>query len=146
MLVYLDTCSIQRPFDDQAQLRIALESEAVLRLIQLAEQGDVELLASEVLLLETEQNPHSKRRRFAFEVLALAVSFIEISPQIESRSRVYNEAGIRPLDALHLASAVVSGADAFSTTDDQLLRRGREVETDKTAVLTPIELLERIES
>jgi predicted nucleic acid-binding protein len=59
---------------------------------------------------------------------------------------MYNEAGIRPLDALHLASAVESGADIFCTTDDQLLRRGGEAETEETALLTPIELLERIES
>ena len=57
MLVYLDTCSIQRPFDDQSQLRIALEAEAVLQVIQLAEQEVVDLLASEMLLVETEQNP-----------------------------------------------------------------------------------------
>jgi len=37
MTVYLDTCSIQRPFDDQSQLRVAMESEAVLRAIQLVE-------------------------------------------------------------------------------------------------------------
>ncbi len=77
MLVYLDTCSIQRPFDDQSQIRIALESEAVLRTIQLVEQGDLDLLSSETLLLETEQNPHSRRRRFALGVLALATRFAE---------------------------------------------------------------------
>ena len=146
MFVYLDTCSIQRPFDDHSQLRIASESEAVLRLIQLAEQGDISLLSSEALLLETKQIPRSKRRRFALETLALAVRFIETSLQIESRSRTFIEAGIGPLDALHLASAVDSGADVFCTTDDQLLRRGRDVETDRTAVLTPIELIEMIES
>ena len=68
MLVYLDTCSIQRPFDDQSQLRIALEAEAVLQVIQLAEQEVVDLLASEMLLVETEQNPTPRRRRFAMEV------------------------------------------------------------------------------
>jgi hypothetical protein len=72
MTVYLDTCSIQRPFDDQSQLRVAMESEAVLRAIQLVEQGDLDLLASETLRIEPEQNPHSRRRRFAVAVLALA--------------------------------------------------------------------------
>jgi hypothetical protein len=72
MTVSLDPCSIQRPFDDQSQLRVAMESEAVLRAIQLVEQGDLDLLASETLRIETEQNPHSRRRRFAFGVLALA--------------------------------------------------------------------------
>jgi hypothetical protein len=30
MIVYLDTCTIQRPFDDHSQTRIVLEAEAVL--------------------------------------------------------------------------------------------------------------------
>lgn len=97
MLVYLDTCSIQRPFDDQSQLRIALESEAVLRVIQRAEDGDIDLLASEPLMLEAEQNPHSRRRRFAYAVFALAVHHIETSSEIESRARTYNDMGITPI-------------------------------------------------
>ena len=56
MLIYLDTCSLQRPFDDQSQLRVAMESEAVLRATQLVGDGDLDLLASETLRIETEQN------------------------------------------------------------------------------------------
>ena len=56
MLIYLDTCSLQRPFDDQSQLRVATESEAVLRATQLVEDGDLDLLASGTLRIETEQN------------------------------------------------------------------------------------------
>ncbi len=37
MKVYLDTCSIQRPLDDQTQIRIRLEAEAVLGIISLIE-------------------------------------------------------------------------------------------------------------
>jgi predicted nucleic acid-binding protein len=146
MTVYLDTCSIQRPFDDQSQLRVAMESEAVLRAIQLVEQGDLDLLASETLRIETEQNPHSRRRRFAFGVLALATRVVETDSQIESRARQYEDIGLRPFDALHLSSAVEAGADMFCTTDDQLLRRGSEAETERTRVLTPVSLIEEIES
>jgi predicted nucleic acid-binding protein len=144
MLIYLDTCSIQRPFDDQSQLRIAMESEAVLRAIQLVEQGDLDLLASETLRIETEQNPHSRRRRFAFGVLTHATRFVETDSQIESRARQYENTGLRPFDAL--ASAVEAEADMFCTTDDQLLRRGSEAETEHTRVLTPIAFIEEIES
>ena len=82
MLIYLDTCSIQRPFDDQSKLRVATESEAVLRATQLVEHGGLDLLASETLRIETEQNPHSRRRRFAFGVHALARCFAETNSQI----------------------------------------------------------------
>lgn len=146
MTVYLDTCSIQRPFDDQSQLRVAMESEAVLRVIQLVEQGDLNLLASETLRIETEQNPHSRRRRFAFGVLALATRFVETDSQIESRARQYEDIGLHPFDALHLSSAVEAEADVFCTTDDQLLRRRSEAETERTQVVPPVALIEEIES
>ena len=48
MVIYLDTCSIQRPFDDQTQLRIALESQAVLAIIEQIERGGIELLSSQL--------------------------------------------------------------------------------------------------
>jgi len=146
MLIYLDTCSIQRPFDDQSQLRVALEAEAVLQVIQLAEQDRVELLASEMLLVEIEQNPNPRRRRFAMEVLGLASDFVEVDSEIEARARIYNKTGIGPADALHLASAVKAGTDVLCTTDDQFLRRSREVDTGSTRVLPPIELINHIES
>jgi len=61
----------------------------VLRAIQLVEQEDLDLLASEALRIETEQNPHSRRRRFAFGALALATRFVGTDSQIESRARWY---------------------------------------------------------
>lgn len=33
MKIYLDVCCLNRPFDDQAQTRIRLESEAILLII-----------------------------------------------------------------------------------------------------------------
>ena len=95
-----------------------------MRAIQLVEQGNLDLLSSETLLVETDQNPHLRRRRFARGLLSLAVRFIQTDSQIESRARQYEKPGIRPFDALHLASAVESGADVFCSTDDQLLKRG----------------------
>ena len=46
MLLYLDICCLKRPFDDQAQPRVRLETEAVLGL--LAEE-ELTAVAGEVL-------------------------------------------------------------------------------------------------
>lgn len=35
MVIYLDVCCLKRPFDDQAQPRIRIETEAVLGLLAL---------------------------------------------------------------------------------------------------------------
>jgi len=56
MVFYLDMCCIKRPFDDQSQPRIRLESEAVLGLLA-AESDSLRFVRSAALWLENEQNP-----------------------------------------------------------------------------------------
>ena len=53
--IYLDGCSLQRPFDDQRQARIRLEAEAIKILIARAENGELEWLTSEVVDYEVAQ-------------------------------------------------------------------------------------------
>jgi hypothetical protein len=53
MKVYLDTCSLNRPFDDQTQPRIHLETEAILWVLQQVDLGHFVLCTSEVLEFET---------------------------------------------------------------------------------------------
>jgi len=60
--LYLDCCTLQRSFDDQSQLRIATESEAVVLLVEHFEAGELELLASEMLWVEVEAMPEGRRR------------------------------------------------------------------------------------
>ena len=57
MKVYLDTCSLQRPLDSRTQIRIGLEAEAIMGIINLCEDGTLELVSSDVLLFESRRNP-----------------------------------------------------------------------------------------
>jgi hypothetical protein len=68
--IYLDLCAIQRPLDTPDQIRIVLESEAVLGIITLCDRGQVEMLSSEALLYEGEQSLLSIRKEHTFAVLA----------------------------------------------------------------------------
>ena len=144
MLVYLDVCAIQRPLDDPAQLRVRLEADAVVSLIGLCESGDLELVASAAHEIENSQNPYPARRAHAADVLGISRHYVPTSAAVARRAAQYEHDGIRRLDALHLASAVVSGAVFFCTTDDLLLRRGREAETDSTSVVSPLDLVQRL--
>jgi predicted nucleic acid-binding protein len=146
MRIYLDTCSIQRPLDSRTHIRITLEAEAVIGIIALCEAGEVELVSSEVLLFEVGRNPRTERRDYALAVLAKADEFVQSNDTIENRAREFHAFGLKPLDALHLASAEVVRADYFCTTDDQLLRRSKTITDLKIRVVTPIELIEELES
>ena len=49
MLVYLDTCCLNRPYDDQSQPRIQLESAAVLSIMEQVSSGRIHLANGSVL-------------------------------------------------------------------------------------------------
>lgn len=146
MKVYLDTCSLQRPLDDQTQLRIRLETEAVLGLITLIENGVLELVSSEVLLYECRRNANPIRQRSAQAILAQARHFVPVTPGIQARAQQLNVNGLMPLDALHVAAAEAAQADYFCTCDDKLLRKARQLGVLIPKPVTPIELLVEIEN
>ncbi len=50
-------CAIQRPLDTPGHVRILLEAEAVLGILSLCEAGTIEIVSSDALIYENEQNP-----------------------------------------------------------------------------------------
>jgi predicted nucleic acid-binding protein len=87
-----------------------------------------------------ERNPHPIRKAYALDVLTKTTMSIETDTEIEEQARTFQTKGIKPMDALHLASAIVAKADYFCTCDDRLLKRAKTVDTRQTKVVSPIEL------
>ena len=145
MRVYLDTCSLQRPLDDKSQLRIRLEAEAILSVLDLVKDGQLELVSSDALIFEIGHNPHLTRQDFALETIAGASNYIQLSETVERRAVELNQTGIETLDSLHLASAEAAEADFFCTCDDPLLKKARRAVRGGTKVVSPLELAEEIE-
>lgn len=55
--IYLDTSAYNRPFDDQTQPKIFLESQAIAIILEMVETRMVELVSSSVLEYENSRNP-----------------------------------------------------------------------------------------
>jgi predicted nucleic acid-binding protein len=144
MKIYLDTCSLQRPLDSKTQIRIILETDAVLGILSLCETGEIELVSSDALIFETQRTPNVTRREYGLETLSKAKVFVELSDQVEHRARELDAVGIQPLDALHLASAEAAGAEYFCTCDDRLLKKAKALK-DLRTVVSPVELIGEIE-
>ena len=64
MKIYLDNCCFNRPFDDQRQLRIKLESEAKLFLQEKVLNKEYALVWSYILDFENEANPFDERKEY----------------------------------------------------------------------------------
>ena len=137
-------CSIQRPLDTKTQPRIAVEAEAILGVLTLCEAEQVELMSSDTLLFELDRNPHPVRKEYALKVLAKATVFVPTDSDVEKRAQTFQAEGIKPLDALHLASAVIAKADYFCTCDDRFLKRAKAADTDQTKVVSPLELITEV--
>lgn len=121
--IYLDLCCLNRPFDDQHQPRVRLESEAVLGIVQLARLGELTLIGSEALDLESSRNPDTDRRRKVEAFLSAATSRVTVGAGERQRGRDLESLGFQPFDALHIACAESAGAEVLLTTDDRFRKQ-----------------------
>jgi len=144
MRLYLDTCSLQRPFDSKTHVRITLEAEAVLGILALCQAGDIELVSSDVLVFEIERNPNPIRREYALQALSSAKVFVALSEPLEKRAAELVSFGFKPLDALHLGSAETIQSDYFCTCDDRLLNKAKSHPALKIKVVSPVDVIEEI--
>lgn len=125
MRVYLDSCCLQRPFDNQTQPRIRVETEAVFAILASVQAGELSMLNSEVLEYETSRVPDEVRRNEVLAILALADERLEVTDAVVALAESLENQGLRAMDAIHLAVASVAKADYFVTCDDKLLRNGK---------------------
>jgi predicted nucleic acid-binding protein len=125
MRLYLDTCSLNRPWDDQAQVQVHLEAEAMLYIIDEARLGQIELVTSDYLLAEMHQIPDPQRRADVLELTTPASLHMAQNPEIESRATDFAQHNILGYDALHIAAAEAASADYLITTDKKLINRAR---------------------
>lgn len=145
MRIYLDLCAIQRPFDDENQRSIRDEKEALERILELIDRGEIELVSSFALEYENDANTDASKRGFTEEVLAQASEWIDNSPRLHHRATVYALGGLQMWDAAHLAAAVEAGADFFCTCDRRLLRGARKENTGLTRTVSLLELIKEVE-
>ncbi|MCI5223558.1 MAG: PIN domain-containing protein [Candidatus Electrothrix sp. AR4] len=139
MNLYLDNCCMNRPFDDQSDRRIRLESEAVKVILSFCEQRCWHNIAQ----FEIEQIPDNSRRTKLKLVSGQADSAIRIDRVISSRAKAFEKKGMQAFDALHLACAE-DEADVFLTVDDDLRKRAVEIEDLKIPVSNPVAWLNEV--
>jgi hypothetical protein len=136
--VYIDLCALKRPFDDQTQPRVWLESDAMSVVMQAVQSGQIELVGSTVLDLENSRNPWQSRRELVAQWLGFAARKQVVTIDIERRAVELENAGLKGIDAAHLACAEAAMADAFVTCDDRIAPRYM----GPLKIYTPIEYLQ----
>jgi predicted nucleic acid-binding protein len=139
--VYLDTSVYNRPFDDQSQPRIWLETLACSLILQMIEEERVGLVTSSVVSYENSRNPFFERQNWVKQIMGMASEHRQVNEPIRERARQLESQGVKALDALHLACAESAGVNFFVTCDDRLLRRYRSLEGTLLRIYEPTEFV-----
>ena len=138
MKIYLDNCCYNRPFDDQTQERIHLESEAILTILKRGEIGVYQIIGSDILRLEIERMSDGVKKQRVKELYQVASMSISYSEEIKDRAaEIVSTSKIRNFDSLHIASAEVAGVDVLITTDDKLEKMAAKLNM-KIKVMNPL--------
>ena len=121
--IYLDTCCVGRPLDDQTQDRIHRETEAVETIVSYFSLRQLRWISSEVLAIEAANNPNLKKREAINDRLNFTDETVLVGTIERTRAAYLESLGFKLFDALHIACAESGGADVLLTTDDKLLNR-----------------------
>ena len=127
MKLYLDNCCFNRPFDDQSQLRVRLETEAKLAIQDDIRLGRHQLVWSYVLDYENSRNPYNERREQIAHWRTYAALDIIEEPGVLRRAASLVECGLSRLDGLHVACAITGQCDYFLSTDDGILPKSGRI-------------------
>lgn len=145
MRVYLDNCSYNRPYDDQSQIRIHLETQAKLHIQEMIRKEQIELVTSYILDFENSNNRSIQKKqtieKFMREYATLYVSN-KNEKDIARIANVIMKTGIKEKDAYHVACAVIAECNYFVTTDDRLLK----YQSEQIELVTPGEFIRRMEA
>ena len=114
---------------------MCLEAEAKLCIQEHIREGTLELAWSYILDFENTANPFEERRTTISRWRQYATIDVEETATILQEANALVELGVKAKDALHIACAIVGECTYFLTTDDDILRRGRDVRG--TTVLDP---------
>ncbi len=120
--IYLDVCCLSRPFDDQTQTRIAMEAEAVVKILGNSNNSFV-LVSSDFIDYEIRNTLDDNRRRGILAFASLASEKIAANDEIKKRADDLVKKGFKALDAVHSAAAEYHKVDVLLTVDDKMRKR-----------------------
>ena len=121
--LYLDNCCFNRPFDDQSQLLVRLETEAIFFIQEEIKKGTFDLVWSYVLDMENNVNPYPGRKKSVQAWKSFARMDVEESEALLVLMESFEKRKVKSYDALHLAAAVVASAEFFITVDRGILNK-----------------------
>jgi len=133
--VYLDNCCFNRPYDDQSQMRIEIETKAKLFIQRQILEGSIELVWSYVMDFENGNNPYLEKRNAIAAWRNLAIAYVDEDEGIIQTAEKIAATGVKESDALHVAAAIAGNCCYFITTDGRI----QKYQTEEIKIVNPME-------
>jgi predicted nucleic acid-binding protein len=126
--VYLDVCALCRPYDDQRQARVRLETTSVELILAHVRKNKIALIVSPIHDAEIEATAdREERSQLMLQLRQLGTRPVFDLRAAQQRAEYLTAHGMGIADAAHLAFAEQSQAE-FVTVDDRLVKLCRRVE------------------
>ncbi len=139
--IYLDTNVWCRPFDEQTQERVIEETDAFFKTLGKGDRREVTIIGSGILIEEIEAIEDEKKKELVQKLMQLAIS--EWTDRVPDLYKDIKKIGLKLPDSTHLACAIGEDVKYFISVDEDILKRGKEIEKRyKIKVVNPIEFLE----
>jgi predicted nucleic acid-binding protein len=130
MNIYLDVCCLCRPFDDQSQERVQVESEAVKVIIYRCQRGVYTMAGSEAIEIELAGIANHAKLTEVIAVYSVYRNYLPMDVRVEKRSLELRLLGLDEFDSLHLALAETFSQDVLLTTDDDFIKKATRIKTN----------------
>ena len=137
--IYLDNCCLNRPYDDQIQPKVVLETLAKLYIQELVLNKKIDLVWSYILKYENSYNIVEAKRTAIAQWERLCVEFVGRSEPLVLLAHEIEKKGIKAFDALHIACAITAQCDYFVTVDRQI----EKYQDNRITICNPIDFIKR---
>ncbi len=143
--IYLDNCCYNRPFDNQRDAAIAIETQAKMFIQSLIRYRVVELAYSLITMQEIADSPFTENAQSIIDFIEDNARYYVGKDSGETAialTREIMQSGIKLKDAMHMAYAVMAQCDYFITTDNKLTKTTLK----KMKIINPIDFIRETEN
>jgi len=133
----MDNCCYNRPFDNQSDIIVKLESEAVSFIQERIKLGKLDIVWSYIMDYENSFNPFEDRQISIEKWRQYAKEDVNVNVEIVNQAKNLTSMNIKKKDALHIACALYAKCQYFLTTDLKLLNK----KVDGVSIINPVDFL-----
>ena len=143
-VLYLDVCALCRPFDDQSQMKIKLETDSIFLILEKIKAGRFKMLFSKIHNLEIKDIQEKEEREELLQFLEKYGKEEKNINQEKIKNRIleFEKMGFGIGDSAHLAFAE-NHTDYFISVDSNLLKKYNNKVKGKMLALKPEDFIVR---